>query len=283
MSACLKYRQERDWIKADQEPVKQKWGNPHSVFNRVPPAYFSDRRKLNIKLCIICLTRSLSIVFQRGRKAGSHCSTVTTWMCERMVNQTMKETPGKLHEHQGWGWNMVGNKEQGGMIVGAIVQRLQKKDNRTAERRSQAGEDLLFATLRENKCEAGFPNHHCLYETNFKSQTKVLRVLHATVYILVVTASKHKKICLFKLLKYSTQFHIWKQKNMKICCHEFVKNKIARSFYFISNTNLIIWEGLESFKENTCQTNKRRQFHCFIRIPVQTNYVLSTFKQKTIQ
>lgn len=70
---------------------------------------------------------------------------------------------------------MVGDKEQGDMIV----QRLQGKDNRTAERRREVGEDLLFTPLRENKCEAGFPNHHCLHETNFKSQTKVLRVLHA--------------------------------------------------------------------------------------------------------
>lgn len=38
MSACLKHWQERDWIKADQGPVKQKWGNHHWVFNRVPPA-----------------------------------------------------------------------------------------------------------------------------------------------------------------------------------------------------------------------------------------------------
>lgn len=69
MSACLKYRQERDWIKADQGPVKQKWGNPHSVFSRVPPAYFLDRRKLNVKLGIICLTLSLSTVSHRGCKA----------------------------------------------------------------------------------------------------------------------------------------------------------------------------------------------------------------------
>lgn len=62
---------------------------------------------------------------------------------------------------------MVGGKEQGDMVVVVSVQRLQGKDNRTAERRKEAGEDLLFTTLRENKCEAGFPNHHCLYETNF--------------------------------------------------------------------------------------------------------------------
>lgn len=60
-----------------------------------------------------------------------------------------------------------------------IVQRLQGKDNRTAERRSEGGEDPLFTPLRETKCAAGFPNHHCLYETNVKSQTKVLRVLLA--------------------------------------------------------------------------------------------------------
>lgn len=93
MSACLKYRQERDWIKADQGPVKQKWGNPHSGFNRVPPAYFSDRRKLNVKLC---LTRSLSTVFHRGRKAGSHWMALTTWMCEMMAKQTMKQTLERL-------------------------------------------------------------------------------------------------------------------------------------------------------------------------------------------
>lgn len=69
----------------------------------------------------------------------------------------------------------MGDKEQGGMTAGA------RRDKRTAERRSEAGEDLLFTTLYENKCDGGFPNHHCPYETNFKSQTKVLRVLHATV------------------------------------------------------------------------------------------------------
>lgn len=62
---------------------------------------------------------------------------------------------------------MVGDKEQGGRVVLVIVQRLQGKDNRTAERRSKAGEDLLFTILRENKCEAGFPSHRCLYETDF--------------------------------------------------------------------------------------------------------------------
>lgn len=55
------------------------------------------------------------------------------------------------------------------------------KDNRTAETRCKAGEDLLSTALRENKHEAGFPNHLQINETDFKSQTKALRVLHAAV------------------------------------------------------------------------------------------------------
>lgn len=63
-----------------------------------------------------------------------------------------------------------------------IVRRLQGKDNRTTERRSKAGEGLLFTSPRENKREAGFPDHHCLYKTNFKAQTKLLRVLKAITF-----------------------------------------------------------------------------------------------------
>lgn len=46
---------------------------------------------------------------------------------------------------------------------------------------SEAGEDPLFTALRENKRAAGFPNHRQINETHFKSQTKVLRLLHASV------------------------------------------------------------------------------------------------------
>lgn len=75
---------------------------------------------------------------------------------------------------------VVGGWRAGGQD-GVIVQRLQGKDNRRTERRSEEGEDLLFTALRENKRAVGFPNHLQINETHFKSQTKVLRLLHASV------------------------------------------------------------------------------------------------------
>lgn len=66
----------------------------------------------------------------------------------------------------------------------------------------------------ENKCEAGFPDHRCLPGTNSGSQTKDSGELYVTAEMLVVPASRHK-LWPFKLQKYSTQFHIWKEKNVK--------------------------------------------------------------------
>lgn len=114
---------------------------------------------------------------------------VTLHDCHNL-NDGKSDNEGNTTKTAAGGEIWRGGRRAGGQD-GVIVQRLQGKDNRRTERRSEAGEDLLFTALRENKRAAGLPNHRQINETHFKSQTKVLRLLHASVLLSVPAAHTH--------------------------------------------------------------------------------------------
>lgn len=135
------------------------------------PAYASHTRK--VKLGILCLAHSLStvfsIVFHRGRQAGSHCITATT--CDTTAKQdnegnarTSVAAPRLRVEYGEGQKSREARLSRGcrGKTTGLLREEVKGW-----------GGDLLFTPPppRETKCAAGSPNHHCLYETNFKSQT----------------------------------------------------------------------------------------------------------------
>lgn len=103
-----------------------------------------------MKLCIICFTLSLSNAFQQGRK-----SWFTPHDCNNL-NEDKSDNEGTTAKAVAGVKYGDGIKSQG--AGGSdYPEAAAGKDNRTAETRSKAGEDLLSTAQRENKHEAGFP------------------------------------------------------------------------------------------------------------------------------